>query len=216
MEKVTLHGHELHLHPLGAAWWPQQSALLLADLHLGKGMHFRKAGIAVPLAAADQNFANLRTLIETFRPARMLLLGDLFHSDHNHVWNTFRDFTYAHPDVSFELIPGNHDILPDAAYAETRLVLRPEVYVLDGFALSHHPLGAEERPPGTYNIYGHIHPGVRLFDAAGNGLKLPAFFFGRHGGILPAFGTFTGCVDVKARAGDQVFVLADGEVIRVS
>ena len=216
MEQLTLHGQELHLHPLRAIWWPAQSALLLSDLHLGKGAHFRKAGIAVPLAVADQNFANLNELIAAFRPQRMLFLGDLFHSDHNHIWNTFRDFTHAHPEVSFELIPGNHDILPAAAYAETRLVLRPEVYVVENFALSHHPLTAEERPPGTYNIYGHIHPGVRLFDAAGNGMKLPAFFFGQHGGILPAFGTFTGCVDVKARKGDQVYVLAEGTVIKVS
>lgn len=215
MEKLTLQGHELHLHPLRAIWWPAQSALLLSDLHLGKGAHFRKAGIAVPLAVADQNFANLRELIQTFHPRRMLLLGDLFHSDHNHVWDTFRDFTHAYPDISFELIPGNHDILPPAAYAETRLVLRPEIYVVDGLALSHHPLTKEQRPSGTYNIYGHIHPGVRLVDGAGNGMKLPAFFFGEHGGILPAFGTFTGCVAVKARAGDRVFVLADGEVIRV-
>jgi len=146
----------------------------------------------------------------------MLLLGDLFHSDHNHVWNTFRDFTHDNPEVSFELIPGNHDILSAAAYSETKLILRPEVYVVDGLALSHHPLTEQQRPPGTYNIYGHLHPGVRLFDTAGNGVKLPAFIFGKHSGILPAFGTFTGCVDVKTRVGDQVFVLADKTVIKVN
>jgi DNA ligase-associated metallophosphoesterase len=216
MEKLSLQGHELYLHPLRAIWWPAQSALLLSDLHLGKGAHFRKAGIPVPIGVTDQNFANLKELVDTFRPKRMLLLGDLFHSDHNHVWNTFRDFTHEHSDVSFELIPGNHDILPAAAYAETRLVLRPETYVVDGLALSHHPLTEAQRPAGTYNIYGHIHPGVRLVDAAGNGLKLPAFFFGKYGGILPAFGTFTGCVEVKARAGDRVFVLAEGIVMKVS
>ncbi|MFK8162535.1 MAG: ligase-associated DNA damage response endonuclease PdeM [Lewinella sp.] len=215
-ESITIRGHVLLLHPLKAIYWPGQRALLMSDLHLGKGAHFRKAGIAVPRGVADENFARLEELIFTFQPKVVLLLGDLFHSDYNHVWQTFCEFTANHPDISFELVPGNHDILPAAAYTEARLLLRPEVYVLDGLALSHHPLTESQRPPNTYNLYGHIHPGVRLEDAAGNGLKLPAFFFGPTGGILPAFGAFTGCVEVRAKRGDRVFVIAEGAVIGVS
>lgn len=216
METTTIHGYELQLHPHKAIYWPGRRALLLSDLHLGKGAHFRKAGIPVPLAVSDDNFSRLRELIATFQPQRILLLGDLFHSDRNHVWRTFCDFTHAYTDVDFELIPGNHDILPPAAYAEARLILRPEIYVVGDLALSHHPLEPADIPAGTYNIYGHIHPCVRIVDAAGNGMKLPAFFFGSSGGILPAFGAFTGCAEVKARAGDTVFVLAGGAVIAVS
>lgn len=214
-ETIIINQQELLLHPLRAIWWPAQSALLLSDLHLGKGAHFRKAGIAVPRQVSDDNFARLRTLIDTFRPQRMLLLGDLFHSDHNAVWATFCAFTANYPEVTFELVPGNHDILAAAAYQEARLVIRPEVYVVAGLALSHHPLDEMSLPAATYNVCGHVHPCVRLADRAGNGLKLPAFFFGASGAILPAFGAFTGCAEVKARAGDRVFVLADGAVISV-
>jgi len=216
MEKTTIHGHELHLHPYKAIYWPKQRALLLSDLHLGKGAHFRKAGIPVPRGVTDDNFARLRALIDLFQPTRILLLGDLFHSDRNHVWSTFCAFTHEFPNLDFELVPGNHDIMPPAAYTEARLIMRPEIYVVDGLALSHHPLEENQRPAETYNIYGHIHPCVRLHDGAGNGMKLPAFFFGKHGGILPAFGAFTGCAEVKARAGDKVFVLGEGEVFAVS
>jgi len=215
MEKTTINGHALELHPYKAIHWPGQKALLLSDLHLGKGAHFRKAGIPVPMGVTDDNFNRLRKLIARFQPTRILLLGDLFHSDHNHVWRTFCDFTHAYDTIDFELVPGNHDIMPPAAYAEARLILRPEIYVVEGLCLSHHPLEAEHIPDGTYNIYGHIHPCVRLVDTAGNGMKLPAFFFGSSGGILPAFGAFTGCAEVKARIGDRVFVLAEGEVISV-
>jgi DNA ligase-associated metallophosphoesterase len=216
METTTIHGHELQLHPHKAIYWPARRTLLLSDLHLGKGAHFRKAGIPVPLAVTDDNFTRLRELIDVFNPARILLLGDLFHSNHNHVWRTFCDFTHAYEGIDFELVPGNHDILSAAAYAAARLILRPEVYVVDTLALSHHPLEPEDLPAGTYNIYGHLHPCVRLVDATGNGLKLPAFFFGSNGGILPAFGAFTGCAEVKARKGDRVFVLVEGVVIPVS
>lgn len=216
METTTIQGQKLELHPHKAIYWPAQKALLLSDLHLGKGAHFRKAGIPVPMGVTDDNFNRLRELIDVFHPARILLLGDLFHSDRNHIWRTFCDFTHQHDTIDFELVPGNHDIMPAAAYAEARLILRPEVYIVDSLCLSHHPLEAADIPTGTYNLYGHIHPCVRLIDAAGNGMKLPAFFFGSSGGILPAFGAFTGCAEVKTRAGDKVFVLAEGEVILVT
>ena len=216
MEKITLHGQDFVLHPQRAMYWVQQEALLLGDLHLGKGAHFRKAGIAVPRAVTDQNFARLRLLIAHFEPKRILLLGDLFHSDHNHVWPTFCEFTHAYPEIVFELVPGNHDILPPAAYEQCAMVIRPEVYVVDNLALTHHPLADDDVPEGTYYLCGHVHPCVRLVDAAGSSMKLPAFFFGERGGILPAYGEFTGCAEVKVRAGDRVFVLAEGAVIGVA
>ncbi|MEO0732335.1 MAG: ligase-associated DNA damage response endonuclease PdeM [Bacteroidota bacterium] len=215
MESIVFRGQHLDLHPERAIYWREQQALLLADLHLGKGAHFRKAGIAVPAAVSDGNFRRLRTLLATFEPVRVLLLGDLFHSDYNHVWEMFADFLEDYPAVSFELIPGNHDILPAAVYARSRLVRQPLVLTVGPFSLSHHPLTEAQLPAGTYNLHGHVHPGVRLVDRAGSGLKLPAFHFGENAGILPAFGEFTGCVEVPVRVGDRVFVLLEGTVVGV-
>lgn len=216
METCQLQGTTLCLHPEKAIYWPAEEALLLADLHLGKNVHFRKAGIAVPQAVTHANFERLRTLIQAFSPSRVLFLGDLFHSDYNQVWPVFCAFLEAYPEISFELIPGNHDVLPPAAYAASRLRLQPEILVLAKFSLSHHPLPEDQIPAGTYNLCGHVHPSVRLVDNAGNGLNLPAFFFGEFGGILPAFGEFTGCAEVAVRPGDQVFVLAEGAVVQMS
>lgn len=215
MEEVVIRGHRLQLHPEKAIYWPEEKALLLSDLHLGKGAHFRRAGIPVPVGVADANFRRLRSLINTFSPERILFLGDLFHSDYNHVWPLFCAFTHEFAHLSFELVPGNHDILTNAAYEESRMLLQPEILTIGQLSLSHHPLSDADRPAGTYNLCGHIHPCVRLRDAAGSSLKLPAFYFGEHGGILPAFGEFTGCAEVKVRIGDQAFVLVGGAVISV-
>ncbi len=215
METVTIAGETLKLHPDRAVYWPARRMLLLADLHLGKGAHFRRAGIAVPRLVSDVNFARLRGLIEEVAPERILLLGDLFHSDHNHVWDSFCAFTAAFPDLSFELVPGNHDILPPTAYVEARLLVHPIVITVGPFSLSHHPLRENQRIPGKYNLCGHVHPCVRLVDRTGSGMKLPSFYFGEHEGILPAFGEFTGCAEVKVRAGDRVFVLAEQTVLAV-
>ena len=216
MEHVVIAGETLQLHPDRAVYWPARKILLLADLHLGKGAHFRRAGIAVPQLVSDVNFARLRGLLEDFEPHRVMLLGDLFHSDHNHVWASFCDFTAAHPHISFELVPGNHDVLPPACYAEARLVYHPEIITEGPFSLSHHPLTAAQRLPDKYNLCGHVHPCVKLLDATGRGMKLPSFYFGAREGILPAFGEFTGCAEVKVRAGDRVFVLAEQRVLAVA
>ena len=216
MQTATIAGERLLLHPDRAAYWPSRRILLLADLHLGKGAHFRRAGIAVPRLVSDVNFARLQGLIEEFDPVRILLLGDLFHSDHNHVWGAFCDFTASHPNISFELVPGNHDILPPHCYEEARLLMHAEIISIGPFSLSHHPLKEEQRLADKYNLCGHVHPCVKLVDRAGSGMKLPCFFFGQREGILPAYGEFTGCAQVKARAGDQVYVLADDAVLAVA
>jgi DNA ligase-associated metallophosphoesterase len=216
MEEVIIRGERLLLHPERAVSWPARGILFLADLHLGKGQHFRRAGIAVPRSVSDANFSRLRALIAAFSPRRILLLGDLFHSDHNHVWGGFCAFTAGYPDISFELVPGNHDILPAPCYTEARLTVHEEIISIGPFSLSHHPLEAERRVPGRYNLCGHVHPCVKLLDRAGSGMKLPCFFFGQEEGILPAFGEFTGCAEVKARAGDRVFVLAESNVLAVA
>lgn len=216
MQSVTIAGEQLLLHPDRAVFWPARRILFLADLHLGKGAHFRRAGIAVPRLVCEVNFARLRGLIEELRPERILLLGDLFHSDHNHIWGAFCDFTGSYPDLSFELVPGNHDILPPSCYEEARLVMHEEIIPLGPFSLSHHPLEEQQRLPGKYNLCGHVHPCVRLVDRGGGSMKLPSFYFGEREGILPAFGEFTGCAEVKARPGDKVFVLAEETVLAVS
>lgn len=216
MEEVTVAGEQLRLHPERAVYWPARRILLVADLHLGKGAHFRRAGIAVPRLVSDVNFARLRGMIEELSPLRVLLLGDLFHSDHNHVWGGFCDFTASFPELTFELVPGNHDILPPTCYEEAGLVMHPEIIVEGPFSLSHHPLAPEQRIEGKYNLCGHVHPCVRLLDRGGGAMKLPSFYFGAREGILPAFGEFTGCAEVKVREGDRVFVLAEEMVLAVS
>ena len=216
MEEVIVAGELLQLHPDRAVYWPARRILLLADLHLGKGAHFRRAGIAVPRLVSDVNFARLRGLIEELDPTRVVLLGDLFHSDHNHVWDSFCAFTGSYAEVTFELVPGNHDILPAACYTEACLHMHPVIVTEGPFSWSHHPLSDEDRPAGKYNLCGHVHPCVRLRDRTGAGMKLPSFYFGEHEAILPAFGEFTGCAEVKVRPGDRVFVLAEETVMAVA
>ena len=205
-------GQQLQLHPYKAIFWEEQSTLLLADLHLGKAQHFRKAGIPVPSDAGNSNWDKLIELLLGYQPKRVIFLGDLFHSVHNPVWEEFIDFIQPFAPTSFELIPGNHDILSDYQYQKSGLVIHEETLAMGPFLLSHEP---SPTPEGQYNLVGHIHPCVYLKGNARQRLRLPCFYFGEKQGILPAFGSFTGMAPLQPKSVDQVFVVTEEAVLPV-
>ncbi|MBX2877723.1 MAG: ligase-associated DNA damage response endonuclease PdeM [Saprospiraceae bacterium] len=214
MHRIELCQQTFYLHPFHAIYWEEQQTLLLADLHLGKAAHFRKGGLPVPATAGDSNWDRLQALLFDIKPARVLFLGDLFHSDYNPVWEELGDLIQQFRAVSFELIPGNHDILEDPYYQSAGLHLHPLTLEIPPFYFTHHPQA--EIPEGLYNLCGHIHPSVTLRGGARQSLRLPCFYFGEQQGILPAFGAFTGTANITVRAGDRVFVITSNEVVEVS
>jgi len=208
------HGQTLHLHPLKGLYWEEYQALLLADVHIGKATHFRKAGIAVPGGVIQRILQDFTHLLNQFQPSRILILGDLFHSTVNSEWHLFQDFLKLHASIKFELIPGNHDRASEVVWDKLPMQILPPTHILDPFVLSHDPL--EEIPTGLYNISGHIHPSVRLNGKGRQRLRLPCFYFTENQLILPAFGAFTGTYDIKPCAGDHIYVVAQQEVLKVS
>lgn len=208
---MELQGQHLHLHPLRAAFWAEANALLLADLHLGKATHFRRAGIPTPSEVEAANFDQLINLLLTFHPKRVLILGDLFHSDYNHIWEEWGRFVRQFHHISFELVPGNHDILRMEDYVQAGLKVHPVRYQEGPFLFTHEPLAAPIA--NVYILTGHIHPGARLHGTGKQYLRLPCFYFGEWQGILPAFGHFTGLADISINAGDKVYGITEEAVL---
>lgn len=211
MTEVLLAGESLHLLPEKAAFWPSQSTLFISDLHLGKVMHFRKAGIAVPRNAGLHNFEKLDELLISCRPDRVVFLGDLFHSEHNVSWNVFCDFRSQHKPISFELVVGNHDILDAAAYAAAGLKIHQNGLAMRPFYLSHHPEEHDE----LFNLCGHLHPGVRLKGRARQSLRLSCFWVRANQMVLPAFGTFTGLYLVSPVSQETLYAIANREILKI-
>jgi DNA ligase-associated metallophosphoesterase len=206
-------GEQLMLHPFRGIYWEKEQMLLLADLHLGKAMHFRRAGIPVPSAVSHSNWDRLIALLLDFEPERVVFLGDLFHSDYNSEWKELADLIHQFNHIDFELVIGNHDILDKQNYEQAGLISHGTALIMPPFLFTHEPTLAEEQ--GLYNLAGHIHPCVRLRGKGRQRLRLPCFYFSPTGGILPAFGAFTGMGEVKATAADQVFVIADEKVLSI-
>jgi len=216
MQQFYLRGQSFILHPFKGILWEEQSTLFVADLHLGKATHFRKAGIAVPKEVRQSNFDKFTALLLDLKPARVIILGDLFHSDCNTAWEDFVFITKQFEDMSFELVVGNHDIMDETQYAYANMKIHPEPYDLAPFVLSHHPMKSEDIPEGLHNLCGHIHPSVVLRGIGKQGMKLPCFHFTENQGILPAFGEFTGTAVMRTKRKDQVFVVSGDRVIEMA
>ncbi|MEG9327286.1 ligase-associated DNA damage response endonuclease PdeM [Salinimicrobium catena] len=204
---VTIFEQNFILHYSGALFWEEEDMLLISDVHLGKVSHFRKFGSAVPQNAVQGNFLKLTEVVEFFQPSKIVFLGDLFHSSLNKEWLFFEAWM---SNIASEviLVEGNHDIISPLKYEALGVKLFPEI-ILKNFFLTHHP---EERP-GFFNFSGHVHPGVRINGLARQSLKLPCFFKRENQMILPAFGEFTGKHILHPKEEDEVFVLANEEVI---
>lgn len=204
-------GEELVLLSAKAIWFPQHFTLLVSDTHLGKGAHFRKAGIPIPQELAQEDLACLSDLIAQFKPQQIIFLGDLFHSDMNNDWTWFSLWREMHHKISVVLVKGNHDILPMSFYQELKISVVDEM-PLGAFKLMHDLPKKDEE---AYVISGHIHPGVRLEGKAKQGITVPCFYFGAKNAIIPAFGKFTGKAALKIKTSDKVFAVAGKKVIAI-
>lgn len=211
--RVEISGEEFELLHQKGLYWPRERALLLADLHLGKINHFRKAGIPIPARANERNIEILMEMIHQVSPERILCLGDLFHSHYNPEWEVFGEVVRHYGHIRFELILGNHDIMSELQYNRKGIVLHQELTIRN-FVLTHHP--QEKIAPGYYNLAGHIHPGICLYGKGKQALTLPCFYIGKQQALLPAFGVFTGLARVRPMKEDKIFVIADNKILDVN
>ena len=209
----TIAGQDLVLLPQKAIFWKQKKMLLLADLHLGKAAHFRKAGIAVPGRVHGQDLQLLKELIEQWQPLEVIFLGDLFHSSYNKEWEQLESWMNEELNTQFTLIMGNHDILPSSVYQNSKLKVVENKMAVSPFLLTHQPPEAADENSAYYTLCGHIHPAVAIKGAARQQLTLPCFYFGLHYALLPAFGKFTGFYKIKPKANESVYVVLPERVI---
>jgi len=77
--EIAIAGTTLVADPAGALYWPDEKLLAVADLHLEKGSAFATRGVLLPPYDTAVTLARLSKLIEHYRPALVVALGDSFH-----------------------------------------------------------------------------------------------------------------------------------------
>lgn len=213
MIAIELGDEVLQLLPEKAVLWPARRALLVADVHVGKAVSFRRLGVPVPQGTTTDTLVRLSSLIERHRPQQLVFLGDFLHSRHAHAPATlaalarWRD---RHRDLHVTLVRGNHDDRAGDPPPSLEIDVVDEPYRLGGLALCHHP----QAVPGCHALAGHLHPCVSI----GRGLdhlRLPCFWVRRDVTVLPAFGAFTGMRAIHTDEGERVFAVAEQQVLPV-
>ena len=172
-----------------AVWIEDARALVVADLHLGYVWAHRFEGQLLPLSAREDSTERLLDLIASYRPAEVVLLGDVVHR------------VVPAPEMRSEvrrlaaevggrarlrIVIGNHDahlstLLADLGVeVETaRQMQRRRSHLLlhgDGPDDDERVAAAfRETAPHGRVIIGHEHPALTLSDGVSSSVKCPCF-----------------------------------------
>lgn len=210
MLQITVQSEQLCLLPQKAVYWPARRTLILADLHWGKAGHFRKNGIAIPARAQQADEAKLSSLVRSLNTERLIIAGDMFHSKENKEVEQFSRWRSAHNQLAIDLVLGNHDILPEAAYTSYGITLHENTLDAGPFVFCHDELC----DPHKFYMHGHIHPSITLSGRGRTSMRLACFCIDDEKLVLPSFGSFTGSHKVSAENYRNIYVIADDEVIQ--
>jgi len=176
--------------PCGGLWWPREGTLFVADLHLEKSSHFARRGWLLPPHEAAETLERLIGAVESTGARRVVCLGDSFHDEGGPdrlepaARRALRMMIGA---LDWWWITGNHDEATAAALggrvlAEARL---------GPLVLRHEADPADPAP----ELSGHFHPKLWVATRARR-IARRCFAVAPSKIILPAYGAFTGGLDV--------------------
>lgn len=172
-------------------YWPEQEALVVSDLHLEKASFLAQFGSAVAPYDTRDTLSRLEVLVGRYRPKTLILLGDTFHD--RLAWQRLEETARTHLlDLcggvdTCHWVEGNHDLGLQAGN-----IRFTEEAAIDGVVFRHEP-GACDRP----QVVGHFHPKMTT-RVRGQRLTGKCFLIGPDMLIMPAFGSFTGGLDVAS------------------
>jgi len=181
-------------------YWPAQETLIVSDLHLEKATYLTQFGS--PLAPYDtlDTLNRLEALVAKYEPKALILLGDSFHD--RQALQRLEDAARHQLQAictsveTCHMVEGNHDLgLSDSTLSFTDTVERA------GIIFRHEPQASL-----IPQVIGHFHPKLRT-SLHGHRLTGKVFAVNQSLLIMPAFGTFTGGLDIT----DDAFTALSGE-----
>jgi len=183
----------------GALYWPDEGALIVADLHLEKGSSFARRGMLLPPYDTATTLALLDRVIAHHAPRLVIALGDSFHDGAGPTRVMAQDratLAGLQRGRDWVWIAGNHD--PDPAQGIGGEFARS--LSLGPLTFRHEP--TEGKADGE--IAGHLHPSARVTQR-GRGVTRKCFAADGHRMVMPAFGAYAGGLNIRDRAFTRVF-----------
>lgn len=188
--EIIFGGERLILDAAGVLYWPRMEVLVASDLHFEKSTYLAQHGAFVAPYDTLDTLERLEATLAHYKPRRLLLLGDSFHD--SGAWARLDDPLRARVHAlctqvgQCHWIEGNHDRSMAAQGFGFEATL-----TLDGMLFSH-----EKEPTSLPQVIGHFHPktGVTLGKRTARG---PCFVVTERLLVMPAFGSYTGGLDIR-------------------
>lgn len=199
----------------GTLWWRKEGLLAVSDLHLGRSeRQARLSGSMLPPYETEDTLNRLEAVIGETSARTIVLVGD-----------SFDDLTAAEEIADqiserllrmaagrkFVWVAGNHDPGPVDLPGSNMSAFRHGDLIFRHIA----------KPGAEGEVSGHYHPKAR-FRLKGQFISRPCFLVDNQRIILPAFGTYTGGLDIQNPAFDRVFpgdcyaVLTGRRLVKIS
>jgi DNA ligase-associated metallophosphoesterase len=177
-----------------ALYWRAQDTLLVSDLHLEKASAYALYGQMLPPYDSVSTLQDIAALCRTYRPAKIISLGDNFHDDdgeHRLAESAAALLVDLACKTEWIWITGNHDRAVSGIWGGKAF----DELTLCGITLRHEALSGDPNP----EISGHFHPKFRQM-LRGRMVKRRCFVKTPRKMIMPAFGVLTGGLDVQDAA----------------
>jgi DNA ligase-associated metallophosphoesterase len=200
--EIRLNGTALVADPSGALLWPDRQTLVVADLHLEKGSAFAARGQFLPPYDTRATLGRLEALVSKHRPKRVICLGDSFHDGGAGERLATADrarlkrLTAA---CDWVWIEGNHDPEPP-----DDLGGRIESELIDSPLAFRHQARMNGIGGVAGEVSGHWHPKAAVH-LPPKRISAPCFVSDGRRLVLPAFGAYTGGLNVLDPAVSSLF-----------
>ncbi|WP_295443121.1 ligase-associated DNA damage response endonuclease PdeM [Sphingorhabdus sp. EL138] len=198
-------GQTFEITGQAALYWRAQDALLVSDLHLEKASAFALYGQMLPPYDSVSTLEEIATLCRTYRPAKIISLGDNFHDDdgeHRLAEGAAALLVDLACNTEWIWVTGNHDRAVSGMWGGKAF----DALTLSGITLRHEAQAGDPNP----EISGHFHPKFRQV-LRGRMVKRRCFVKTPRKLIMPAFGALTGGLDVQDVAISKACDLKYGE-----
>ena len=205
---IHIAGERLMLDPAGVLIWPAAGLLAVSDLHLEKGTAYARRGMLLPPWDTQVTLDRLTALLRRWKPRIVVALGDSFHDSEGAgrlPAGELARLNLITKDCRFVWVLGNHDPTPPSGVGGESVT----EFAAGPFVFRHEAImGAS---PGE--IVGHHHPKASI-PARGGTVSRACFVTDTRRVMMPAFGEYTGGLDVREPAiarlfprGGRVFLL---------
>lgn len=201
MTAAPLHlgGEMFLLDPAGLLVWPRERLLAVADLHLEKGSAGARRGSLLPPWDSRITLERLARAVARYAPSILVAVGDSVHDRHGMARMSAQDAQRLARIVEgrrMVWVAGNHDPGPQPGMGGEAV---PEFRA--GAVLFRHQARGDGPGPDMVEVCGHHHPRARVGTRGGD-VARPCFVACAAGRrlMLPAFGAYTGGLDVRDHA----------------